>query len=108
VFIHPLTNLPPSASDIETSFYYPKYSLNKMPIGEIVTILCHFSNDNEIPFNVTAIMGSLNSPFDFNFYIQNYTYKPLGIIVQPGTEVTFEYQFQVRDFFFCDEISSFF
>jgi len=40
-------------------------------------------------------MGSLNSPYDFSFYIQNYSFKPLGIIVKAGEEYTFEYQFQV-------------
>jgi hypothetical protein len=100
VFIHPLTNMPGPADDIETSFFLPKYSNTKFPIGEVVTILCHFSNNDNIPYNVSAIMGSLNSPFDFSYHIQNYTYKPLGIVVRPGDEITFQYQFQVnRDFF---------
>lgn len=94
-FIHPLTNMPGSAEDVETSYFFPKYSDNKFPIGEVVTVLCHFSNDDQYPYNVTAIMGSLNSPYDFGFHVQNYSYKPLGLVVRPGDEFTFEYQFQV-------------
>jgi hypothetical protein len=95
VFVHPLTNMPGAADGIETSFYYPKYSNLKFPIGEVATVLCHFSNNDNVAYNVSAIMGSLNSPFDFSYHIQNYTYKPLGIVVRPGEEITFQYQFQV-------------
>jgi hypothetical protein len=95
VFVHPLTNMPGSADGVETSFFYPKYANLKFPIGEVATVLCHFSNNDNIAYNVSAIMGSLNSPYDFAYHIQNYTYKPLGIVVRPGDEITFQYQFQV-------------
>ena len=69
----------------------------KFPIGETVTVLCHFTNTAEhYPFNVTAIMGSLNSPLDFNFHVQNYSYRPLGVVIRPDEEFTFFYEFQVR------------
>lgn len=61
-----------------------------------MTVLCHFTNQGMYPYNITAIMGSLNSPFDFNFHIQNYSYKPVGILARPGDEITLDYQFQVR------------
>jgi hypothetical protein len=48
------------------------------------------------PLNVTAIMGSLNSPYDFNYFVQNFTYKPIGVVVKGGEEITLEYQFQVH------------
>ena len=94
-FVHPLTDMPGSAKDIATSYYFPGHTDNKFPIGEVVTVLCHFSNDDQYPYNVTAIMGSLNAPYDFGFHVQNYSYKPLGVIIRPGDEFTFEYQFQV-------------
>lgn len=93
---HPLTNMPGSSEDIETSFFFPDHPDQKLPIGEIVTVLCHFSNDGLTPLNVTAIMGSLNSPFDFNFFVQNFTYKPYGVVVKGGEEITLEYQFQLH------------
>lgn len=95
LFQHPLTNMPPSSSQIHTSSLIPKYENNKLPIGKLVTILCYFSNEGDRNLNITAIMGSLNSPHDFNYHIQNYTYKQIGIILQPQEEATFEYQFQV-------------
>jgi hypothetical protein len=67
-----------------------------MPIGQTVTVLCHFSNQGDFPYNVTAIMGSLNSPADFSYHIQNYSYKPVGVVVRPQEEVTVEYQFQLH------------
>ena len=66
-----------------------------MPIGQTVTVLCHFVNHGDFPYNVTAIMGSLNSPMDFSYHIQNYSYKPVGVVVRSQEEVTLEYQFQV-------------
>jgi hypothetical protein len=75
-----------------------RHADQKFPIGETVTVLCHFTNTAEhYPFNVTAIMGSLNSPFDFNFHVQNYSYKPLGVVVRPDEEFTFSYEFQVSE-----------
>lgn len=96
-FIHPLTDMPGPSPDVETSFYFPGHTDQKFPIGETVTVLCHFTNTAEhYPFNVTAIMGSLNSPFDFNFHVQNYSYKPIGIAVQTDEEYTFSYEFQLH------------
>lgn len=96
-FIHPLTNMPGASEDVETSFIYPDHPDQKFPIGETVTVLCHFTNTAEhYPFNVTAIMGSLNSPFDFNFHVQNYSYKPLGVVIRPDEEFTFSYEFQLH------------
>jgi hypothetical protein len=36
-----------------------------------VVISAH--NDASKPYNITAVMGSLNSPSDFDLYIQNFT-----------------------------------
>lgn len=96
VFIHPLTNMPGPSEDVETSHFYPGNTDNKFPIGQTVTVLCHLSNEGEGPLNVTAIMGSLNYVFDFRHHIQNYTYKPFGIVVKSGEEVTLQYQFQLH------------
>lgn len=96
VMVHPLTDMAGPSEDIETSFYLPEHPDQKLPIGESVTILCHFSNDGLNPLNVTAVMGSLNSPFDYSFYVQNFSYKPFGVVVKGGEEITLEYQFQLH------------
>ena len=95
-FIHPLTNMPLPSPEISTSFYFPNHPDQKLPIGEMVTILCHFSNDGNTPYNVSAIMGSLNSPYSFDFHIQNYSYKSFGVVIKPGEEISFDYQFQLH------------
>ena len=68
----------------------------KFPIGETLTVLCHFRNNGDRPFNATAIMGSINLPFDFSQHVYNFTYEPIGTVVPPNDEFTFEYRFWVR------------
>ena len=93
-FVHPLTDMPDPSEDVETSFVFPDHKDQKLPLGATVTVLCHFSNDGLTPLNISAIMGSLNHPMDFKYHIQNYTYKPFGIVVKGGEEITLEYEFQ--------------
>mmetsp|Transcript_22024 Transcript_22024/g.37152 ORF Transcript_22024/g.37152 Transcript_22024/m.37152 type:complete len:248 (-) Transcript_22024:135-878(-) len=95
-FRHPLTDMPPPSEDVETAPYFPQQQDLKFPIGETVSALCHFSNDGASYYNITAIMGSLNSPFDFRHHFQNYTYKPFGTLVKAGEEITFKYAFQLH------------
>lgn len=59
VFQHPLTNIPSSYEDVKTSTYYPDHPDHKLPVGEPITVLCHFMNDGESAINVTAIMVSM-------------------------------------------------
>eukprot|EP00640_Fibrocapsa_japonica_P002800 CAMPEP_0113933522 /NCGR_PEP_ID=MMETSP1339-20121228/556_1 /TAXON_ID=94617 /ORGANISM="Fibrocapsa japonica" /LENGTH=273 /DNA_ID=CAMNT_0000934809 /DNA_START=43 /DNA_END=864 /DNA_ORIENTATION=+ /assembly_acc=CAM_ASM_000762 len=95
-FTHPLTDMPDASPGITTQYYFPEYPDQRFPIGDSVTVLCHFENAGDEEYNVTAIMGSLNSPFDFNFHVQNYSLKPIGLTVGPGMEFTFEYNFQIH------------
>lgn len=96
VFRHPLTDMPPAAEDVESAPFFPEHPDHKFPIGQVVTALCHFTNDGSTYYNVSAIMGSLNSPFEFQHHFQNYSYKPFGTIVKPGEEITFDYKFQLH------------
>ncbi len=91
IFKHPLTDMAASAEDVETSHYFPDHPDNKFPIGETFTALCHFSNEGHSLYNVSAIMGSLNSPMDFRHHFQNYSYKPIGMVVKAGEEISLEY-----------------
>jgi hypothetical protein len=80
-FVHPLTDMPGPSDDIETSFLFPDYDLlggdsqvqgqaHKLPLGETISVLCHFSNDGVVPVNISAIMGSLNHVMDYRYHIQ--------------------------------------
>lgn len=95
-FKHPLTDMPRSAEDIETAHYFPAYSDQKFPIGQNVISLCHLSNQGNSVYNVTAIMGSLNSPFDFRHHFQNYSYRSFGVLIKPGEEISLKYGFQLH------------
>ena len=82
---HPLTNMPLASEDVEVTSILPDHPDSKLPLGEILTVLCQVANNGEAPLNISVIMGSLNSPVDFNFHIQNFSIKPFGAVVQPGT-----------------------
>jgi hypothetical protein len=105
-FKHPLTDMPAASEDIETTFYFPQHTDLKLPIGEVVTVLCHFVNKGSASsglrglsnsyYNISAIMGSLNSPYDFRHHFQNYSYKPIGMVIKNDEEITLSYQFQLH------------
>jgi len=84
VVSHPLTNMPMSAEDVDITSFFPSNADHKFPIGGLITSLCHFSNEGLSNYNVTAIMGSLNSPYDFKHHFQNYSYKSFNYIVKSG------------------------
>ena len=85
-FKHPLTRMPSSAAGVDTSFFFPDHSEKRIPMGELITVLCHFENNAKAPLNITGLMGSLNDNLNFGIYVQNYTQKILGVIVKPGSE----------------------
>ena len=93
---HPLSDIPPPKEGVDVTSYYPKHSDLKFPIGESVTVLCHISNNGDVPVNVSAIMGSLNMADQFSFHIQNFSYKSFGIVVKPGDEYTLQYEFELH------------
>ena len=51
-------------------------------------------NEGQEPINVTNIAGSLNSPYDFNYYMQNFTQVPYNAIIHEDEELTLRYQFK--------------
>ena len=94
---HPLTDMPPASEDVSVSFYYPTHDGHgsKLPVDDMVTVLCHFSNEGETSLNISAAMGSLNMAHDFNMYVQNFSFKPYGLVVPPNEEVTLSYEFMM-------------
>lgn len=87
-FKHPLTRMPRSSPGVDTSFFFPDHDDKKIPMGETVTLLCHFENNAKQALNITSMMGSLNDNKNFAIYIQNYTQKVMGVIVKPGKDVS--------------------
>jgi len=83
-----------SASDsVVTTFLFPDFLDKKLPVGGKVTVLVGFSNRGSSVYNLTHIGASLHSPFDYNYYIQNFTYREVDSLIEPGEEGTIEYSF---------------
>lgn len=95
-FKHPLTDMPGPAEDVSAVQYFPNQPDLKLPIGDVITVLCHFSNEGSGYYNISGIMGSLNAPIDFRHHFQNYSYKPFGVVVKGGEEISLKYTFQLH------------
>lgn len=89
---HPLTNLPP-AGEISTGFFFPDFPTKQFPAGELVKIDLGIHNDGSESYNISAIMGSLNSPQDFKVFFYNFTQQVYFEVVEPGQELSVEYEF---------------
>jgi hypothetical protein len=93
-------NLAPH-SDALTAFYYPKLDPKgngkpkKLPVGEEIMFLAHFSNEGETVLNVTGIVGSLSKASNFQDYVANFPFEGVGFELQPHEEVTISYVFQI-------------
>ena len=87
----------PASEDVSVSFFFPTHDGHgsKLPINDVVTVLCHFSNEGETAMNISAAMGSLNVAQDFGIYVQNFSFKPYGMVVPPNEEVTLAYEFMM-------------
>jgi len=81
------------SDNVVTTFIFPDYPDKKLPAGEKVTVLVGFSNRGQNPFNLSWIAAALHSPFDYNYYIQNFTAREVNAIVEKGEEGSIEYQF---------------
>eukprot|EP00298_Acanthocystis_sp_HF-20_P018917 c22073_g1_i1.p1 GENE.c22073_g1_i1~~c22073_g1_i1.p1 ORF type:complete len:221 (-),score=84.79 c22073_g1_i1:90-752(-) len=71
---------------------FPGFS-DKFPLGQYHTQLVGIKNNADVPVNVTAITGSLLSPFDLNYFVQNFTAMELGLVVEPGHSISVLYRY---------------
>merc|ERR1711966_193693 len=71
---------------------FPDYPDKRFTQGEFIDVLCGFSNTGDKSFNVTTIKGSLNSPFDYRMYIQNFTEVAPNSEVKKGDQGTLYYR----------------
>lgn len=82
------------SADVTTTYLLPNNLDKKLPIGQPVTLLINFINNGQEVINVTNVGAFLHSPFDFNYYIQNFTAKPVvGGIVGPLSQISLEYEY---------------
>ena len=82
-------------SGITTYIHFPDYKEHKFVQGEDVVVLVGVANGSPSTyFNVSYIGAQLHSPFDFSYYIQNFTVRETEAIVGPNQETTIEYRFR--------------
>lgn len=82
------------AADVRTTYLLPEYADKALPVGKPTTFLVNFINNGQEVLNITSIGASLHSPFDLNYYIQNFTAKAVqGGLVPPVSQISLEYQF---------------
>lgn len=84
----------PSSPDISTTVYFPQFTDKRFIAGEEVSVLIGVSNAGDRPYNLTYITGSLHSPFDYSYYIQNFSVGLINAVVDAGTEISVEYRFK--------------
>jgi hypothetical protein len=80
---------------IQTFVHFPDYNLSRaFRQGEDVVVLVGVSNQSpNVYFNISHIGAQLHSPYDFSYYIQNFTVREMEAVVGPGQETTVEYRF---------------
>jgi hypothetical protein len=79
--------------DVRATVHFPDFPDRKFDLGARVNALIGFNNKGNHPFNVTAIGAFFHSPYDYSYYIQNFSYRDVGVILQGHWQVTFEYVF---------------
>lgn len=79
---------------IATAYIYPNNPPTLIPAGQDVEFLVSFSNKAHVHLNLTSLEGSVNSPLNFNQYIQNFTVAKYDTVVAPGREATLKYSFR--------------
>jgi len=91
---HPLTDLPPPGS-VRTAFYFPEHGDDlQFPAGDEIKVVVGVHNDGPAAYNISAALGSLNSPSDFRIHLQNFSQQAYFASVAPGEEASLEYRFR--------------
>jgi len=82
------------SADVTTTYLFPTLVDKKFPVGKPVTVLINFINNGQEVLNITRVAGFLHSPFDLNYYIQNFTASEVrGGMVGPKSQMSLDYQF---------------
>jgi hypothetical protein len=100
---HPLTDMPEAAPMVEVSrAHFTQHADKKFPIGSQVDVMFAMTNNGDAPYNVTAVMGSLNKVDNFYSYYRNFSRKQLNTVIAPSNndentkkinEYSFSYSF---------------
>jgi len=82
------------SADVTTTFLFPALNDKKFSVGKPVTVLVNFINNGQEVLNITSVAGYLHSPFDLNYYIQNFSSAEVrGGMVGPRSQMSLDYHF---------------
>jgi hypothetical protein len=83
--------------DIDTQVLFVDNPQKKFVIGKPISMLTSFVNRGDRSFNITRFGAHLHSPYDYSYFIQNFTSKRIGDMIEPTSEMTLEYTFKSSD-----------
>jgi len=81
------------SEDIFTTVVFKDHADQRLPLEKEITMIVGVANNGDDTVNVSAISASLHSPYDLDYYIQNFTGKGVAEVLAPGQQVTLEYKF---------------
>jgi len=82
------------SADVTTTYLFPSLVEKKFPVGKPVTVLINFINNGQEVLNITRVAAFLHSPFDLNYFIQNFSGSEVrGGMVGPKSQMSLDYQF---------------
>jgi len=79
--------------DMKAAFVFPDFDKPHFPMGESVDMLAAFMNTGTKTFNITEVAGTLNSPVNFAFVVQNFTRQAVNMALRPNEERSVLYEF---------------
>lgn len=84
----------PASGELRTVWLLPEHPSKEFPAGEYIPILLGVHNQDSKTFNFSRIMGSLNLPQEFNYYVQNFSANAYSVSLKNEEESTLEYKFR--------------
>lgn len=82
------------APEVTTRFYFPDNQEKRFAVGKDITVLVDFQNNGAEDYNISKVAAFLHSPFDFNYYIQNFTVREVSGYAPGGSQISLEYTFK--------------
>ncbi|GBF99455.1 hypothetical protein Rsub_11941 [Raphidocelis subcapitata] len=89
-----LGNLPPTGDSLTLAHYFPEHSAKQIPAGDVISVVVSGRNTGSKALNLSAIVGSINSPQNYEMFIQNFTIARYFAPLAPGAEASVEYKFR--------------
>lgn len=81
------------SEDIFTTVVFKEHADKRLPIEKEIVMLVGVANNGDESVNVSGVTAALHSPYDLDYYIQNFTGKGVAETLAPGEQVTLEYKF---------------